>query len=471
MKLLFTATVLLISEIAFSQGKTYSLKECIEAGIANHVSVQQSKLQTDVSQIDLQQAKLNRLPTVNGSISQGVNFGRSIDPVSNAFINQRVGFGSYGANGNLVLFSGRRLDNTIKQNALTYEATKAEQQQTEDDLTINIILAYLQVLTMEEILAQSRNQAELTRRQSERLEIMNKEGAISPPLLYDLKGHYASDQLQIIDNENLLQAAKLDLSQLMNMPYDKHMQVEKLPVQAFAGNYDQTPATVRDAAFKQFARVVAADLRRKSAERSVKAAKGALYPTLSLYANGNTNYSSVAAQESVVSTVDVPSGDYVFLNGVQTEVFTKQRNFQSQRIAYGTQLNNNLFNSVGLNLSVPIFNGFRARNNIKLAKISVKANEYAVQTVKNDLSKAIELAFINLESAQKRYLTVTEQQTSFTESFRAAEARFALGVGTSVDYLTAKNNLDRASINLISAKYDFVLRSKLLDYYRGEKLW
>ncbi len=203
----------------------------------------------------------------------------------------------------------------------------------------------------------------------------------------------------------------------------------------------------------------------------MKVASSNLYPSLTFNINANTNYSSAASQESFINTTDVTSTDYVVINGNQTSVVRKQNNFVSRKIAYGSQLNNNLFNSFGLNLTVPIFNGHFVRNRIKLAKINVKANELAVQTVKNELSQAIDQAFINLESTNQRYTTLKAQVTDFTESFRAAEVRFAAGVGTSVDYLTAKNNLDRANINLISAKYDYVLRTKLLDYYQGKKLW
>ena len=466
--LLLTAALPLVGQ---DKGGVLTLKQCIETGIANNLRVQQNKLDVESARINLQQSKLNRLPDLNAAMNHGINQGRSIDPFSNSYINQQVSYAGYGLSSGILLFNGMRLQNTIKQNSFAYEATKMEEQQSQDNLTINIILAYLQVLNNEDILAQSKAQAELTKKQVERLDIMNKEGAISPPLLYDLRGQYANDQLNIISNENAVQSAKLALSQLMNVAYDKNMKLERLESSDFAAKYNDSPSAVRDAALKQFAQVVAADLRKKSAEAAVKVASSTLYPSLSFNVNANTNYSSAASQDKFINSTDVTSTDYVIVNGNQTSVIKKQNNFQTSKITYGSQLNNNLFNSFGLNMTIPIFNGNQARNRVKLARLNVKNNDLIVKTVKNELGQAIDQAFINLETASSRYTTLQEQVTAYTESFHAAEVRFASGVGTSVDYLTAKNNLDRANINLISSKYDYVLRTKLLDYYQGKKLW
>jgi outer membrane protein len=126
---------------------------------------------------------------------------------------------------------------------------------------------------------------------------------------------------------------------------------------------------------------------------------------------------------------------------------------------------------VSLNLRIPIFNSLQARSRVSLAKIDLKNNELVAQTTRIQLRQSIDQAYINMTSASDRYKTLLEQVNAYTESFRAAEIRFNAGVGNSIDYLTAKNNLDRSNINLINAKFDFVLRVKVLDYYEGKKLW
>lgn len=161
----------------------------------------------------------------------------------------------------------------------------------------------------------------------------------------------------------------------------------------------------------------------------------ALFPTLVLSGDAQTNYSS-AAQNS------------------------------AGKISYNEQVKNNIFTTVNLGLRVPIFNYFRARNNVKLAAITLRNSELVETDTKNKLRQQIEQAHLNMTNSYASYKTLLEQVDAYSTSFKAAEVRFAAGVGTSVDYLTAKNNLDRANINLISSKYDFVLRKKILDYYQ-----
>ena len=146
-------------------------------------------------------------------------------------------------------------------------------------------------------------------------------------------------------------------------------------------------------------------------------------------------------------------------------------NYSSERIRYGKQLDNNLSTSLSFNLRVPIFNSFLQRNRIKQAHIDLKNTELTAKSTRTQLQQDIEQAYINMTSASNRYKTLLEQVNAFIESFRAAEARFNAGVGNSIDYLMAKNNLDRSNINLINARYDFVLRMRVLDYYEGRQLW
>jgi outer membrane protein len=450
---------------------TMTLQQCVETGIANNLDVQQSNLQMQSNEINWKQARLNRLPDLNGSINHGINQGRSIDPFTNSFINEQVTYSSYGLNSGVVLFNGLSLQNSVKQTRLSYDASKMDWQQAKDNLTINIILAYLQVLSSEDVLTQSRTQGELSKQQVERLEVLDKEGAIVPSQLSDLKGQYANDQLSIINAKNALESAKLNLFQLMNMPFDTSIKLERLDAVAFAEKYESTPATIYQTALQQFAQVKAVDLRTQSAEKAVKVAKGQLFPTLSFGANANTNYSSAAGQDIFLGTTDVVSTDYITVNGTQYNVSKRVSNFSSEKIMYGKQLNNNLFTSVGFNLQIPIFNSLFQQNRIKQAKITLKNNELIAKTTKTQLQQSIEQAYINMTTASERHKTLLEQVDAFTESFRAAEIRFNAGVGNSIDYLTAKNNLDRANVNLINAKYDYVLRTKILDYYQGKRLW
>jgi outer membrane protein len=448
-----------------------TLQQCVEIGIANNLDVLQSDLQAQADEVNLKQAKLNLLPDLNASASHGINTGRSIDPFTNTYLNQNSNYASYGLNSNTTLFNGMALQNVIRQNKLTYEASKMTLQQRKDNLTLNIILAYLQVLNNEDILSQARNQAELSKNQVDRLDVLNKEGAIPPSQFSDIKGQYSGDRLNILNAQNSLETAKITLCQFMNVPYSKDFSVERLDASAFTDKYADTPDKIYETALQQFAQIKAADFTLQSSERSVKVARGRLFPTLSFNAGFGTNYSNTATTATLINTTDVVTTDYVLVNGSPSNVITKQNNFSSQKISYSDQLKNNRNSGFSLDMRIPIFNNLFQRNQIKLAKLTLKNNELVFKTAKTQLQQSIEQAYVNMTTASERYKILLEQVEAYTESFRAAEIRFNAGVGNSIDYLTAKNNLDRANINLINAQYDYVLRTKVLDYYKGMRLW
>jgi outer membrane protein len=256
-----------------------------------------------------------------------------------------------------------------------------------------------------------------------------------------LKGQLADNKLNIIRSQNDLDGARLSLSQLMNVQYNREMQVERLRADQVEMNYATTPDSIFSVALQQLAIIKAADLRTKSAEKAVQAARGSLFPSVGLGGGFYTPYSSTA------------------------------RDSASQKIEYYDQLSNNYRTYVGVGISIPIFNNFRFRNQIAMAKVDLKSATYTAQTRQIQLKQNIEQDHFNMTAAKNRYLALLDQVMAYTESFHAAEARFNAGASTSVDYLIAKNNLDRANVNLIIARYDYVLRTKILDYYQGKPLW
>ena len=469
MKSLFPYFIFLLMPFLASAQNKLTLKEAIDLGIKNNLGVNQADLRMQQQDISFKQTRAMMLPNLNASANFGMNQGRSIDPFTNSFINQNVNYSSYGASSNVLLFNGGSLQNKIKENKLGFEASKMELQQAKDNVTINIILAYLQILSTEEALNQSRQQRIVTDKQAERLKILNDEGAIAPALYYDIKGQVANEEIGIADQKASLEYATLNICQLLNIPYDKNLKVESLNESEFDINYSHTPEDIYVQALNNFAEIKAVRFRKESAEKAIRSAKGDLFPVLSLGGSMNTNYSSVATQSVFLNTTEVPSTNYVDMNGTKFPVIVQQNNFKVSNINYGKQLNNNLFTSVNLGLSIPLFNASQTRSRIKLAKINFKNSEIEEENTRIELQQSIERAYVQLSNSLSKYKLLQDQVGAFTESFRSAEIRFNSGDITSVDYLIAKNNLDRAKINLIISKYDFVLRAKVLDYYRGER--
>ena len=436
MKKIFIITLAVFCWGKYAAAQRFTLQQCIDTALAKNIGVKQSSLQTEAAQVAWKQARANLLPDLNAGINQGINQGRSIDPFTNTYVNQSVSYSNYGLSSGVVLFNGMSLQNTVKQNAYAYDASRMEWQQAKDNLTLNVILAYLQVLNNEDLLSSATKQKELSAKQAERLQILDKQGAISPSQLSDVQGQAMNDELNILSLRNSLGSAKLSLAQLMNISYNKNISVERINVDEFLTAYAKSSSEVYQTALQQFSLIKSVELRKKSFEYAVKAARGGLYPSLTLGGNVQTAYSS-AAQNS------------------------------AGKIPYSDQVSNNIFSGLALGLRIPIFNSFRAKNNIKLADIALRNSELVEEGTRLQLRQQIEQAHLNMTAAYDRYKTLIGQVAAYTTSFKAAEARFGAGVGTSVDYLIAKNNLDRANINLISAKYDFVLRKKVLDYYQN----
>ena len=426
----------LLTAMSTSAQHTLTLQQCIDSSLAHNIPVKQYELLAQSAQVNWKQARMNLLPDLNANISHGLNSGRSIDPFTNTYVTQSVNTATYGMNSGLTVFNGLTLQNRIRETASAYEASRMEWQQQKDELVLNVILSYLTVLNNEDRVQVALKQTEISQQAVDRLTVLNNQGAIKPSDLSDLKGQLMNDQLAVLTAKDQLETSKLLLAQWMNKPYDTHMKLERINVEEALTAYAGTPDDVYQSSLNQFAQVKAVELRRKSAEYSVKTARGQLYPSVSVGAGINTNYSSIAQ-----------SG--------------------GQKISYTNQLRNNRYTSVGVGVSIPIFNGSFARNRIKLADINLRNNELVEENTRLQLRQLIDQAYLSMTNAFERYKVLLDQVNAYQESFRAAEVRYQAGVGTSIDYLTAKDRLDRANVNLLNAQYDYILRKRILDYYRG----
>jgi outer membrane protein len=471
MKTFFFTLFLLLTAFAFGQDKL-TLKQCIETALANNLDVQQASIQADKRKIDMSQARMNLLPNVDGNASHTFSQGRSIDPYSNSPVTQNVSSSYFALNGELVLFNGLARQNLVRQANFDFNAAKMDWQQAKDLITINVILAYLQVLSNEDQLALLASQAGLTPRQVERQEVQNKEGSIVPSVLSDLKGQYAGEQISIVTLKSSVETSKINLCQLMNIPYAATMELERSAPELSTLQYQDSPDKIYETALQQFALIKSVDFKKQSAAQAVKVARGLLFPRLSFVAGVSTSYSNVALQNHYSNTTYSPTSDSAIINGVKYPVYRFQDHFDAPtKIPYRDQLDNNLSTYYGFSLNIPIFRSFQQRNRVRQAKLDLKNSELIASTTRTQLNQSVNQAYINMLAAADRYKLLLEQVGAYTESFRIAEVRFNAGVGTSIDYLIAKNNLDRANINMITARYDYLLRTKVLDYYQGKSLW
>jgi len=463
--------IILVGACYLSPAQRLTLKQAIGLGLTNNIDVNKADLASQQARIVLQQSRLSLLPAFLGSAGYGINSGRTNDPVTNAFVNQTTNAGSYELQGSLPLFNALSRQNTIKSNALAYDASKMEWQQSKDQITINIILAYLNVLSAEDLLSNAKLQAEGTRKESDIDSVKNESGAIAPSDFYDLRGQLAGDLLTISDSRTNVTTAKIQLAQLLNIPYSDSLEVERLSDAAFQVVPVADPANIYDTALRQFAEVKAVHFRTESADRNVRALRGQLYPSLSLVGDVSSYYSSALTNSTLLSSQEVPSTDYVVINGSQYSVMTKQYEYNTQKVPFGSQLHNNLSKYLGLSLTVPIFNGAQARSRLRNAQVLYRASQLVENNTRTLLQQSIQQAYVNFLNTSDKYKILLDQVDAYTQSFNAEQARFESGVITADLFLIAKNKLDAARTNLIATRYDYVLRAKILDYYMGKSLW
>ena len=450
-----------------------SLKQCIDVALRNNLTIRQGQLQVESSSLQLRQSRLNQLPTANFSGSQAFNSGRNVDPFTNQAVQQNITSSNYQLGTSVTVFNGFALKSQIKQNDLALQASQKELQATQNNISITVAQNYLNVLTGQEQLEIARRQAEVTQAQLDRTQRLVNAGSLPEANLFDLRAQLAQNQLDIVNAQNTLDLAKVALLQAMNVPV-QNVEVEPISVpDPSVAPYMESVQQIYETATSFLPDVQGADLRVRSAGFAVEAAKGSLYPSLSVNGNLSTVYSSAARRRFISNgqLVNVPTPYYIPLpNGTQYQVFTQTPDGSYGSFSYFEQLNNNLNESVSLFLRVPIFTNYQARNRVTNAKIQQQNAELNAQSVRLQLRQQIETAYTNMKAGANRYTATRAQVASLERAFQVAESRFNAGALNSTDYNIAKTNLDRARASLVQSKYDYVFRTKILDFFQNKPL-
>lgn len=477
----FTSFQTVSAQTAVQQApNTYSLEDCIRIALTNNPSVKISELQVKTSENAFQQSRWQRWPSLNFSAGQGFSSGRNIDPYTNNYVQQSVSSSNYQLGSSVVLFNGLQIQNTIKRNDVNLKASQKDLDAARNDIMLNVALSYLQVITNEELIEVAQRQVDASELQVGRTAKLVEAGTLAESNLLDLKAQLANDELSLVNAQNNLETAKLNLKQFMNMPGSEQINVVKVPVKdPGLQAYDASIQEIYDVAIGNLPQMKAAELRVESARRNIEIAKGAGMPSLSLSGGMGTAFSSVAPKQRFVSdgtgttTVDVPSTtNYVSYGGISVPVIQRVTtpNGQLQDFGYFNQLDGNRNTSVSLSLRIPIFNQFQVKYNVSNAKIQQMNAQYQSQQVQLNIRKNVEQAYIDMNNSAKRYSATANQVQALNEAFRVAQVRFDVGAINSVEYNIAKANLDRANSNLIQTKYDYVFRTKILDFYMNRPL-
>ncbi len=454
--------------IGFSQTekiKSYTLNECIAIAVKNNLELKSSVLSANTTKINFQQSKANLLPSLSGSYNIGVNSGRSINPFTNDFVNQELTFSNARLNLDVTIFNGFRLINSWKQERLNKLASEMEIEEAKQNLVLNVTLAYLLVLNNRDLLELAKKRLEATNEQLKRQEDLYKEEVGNPADHADMIGQRSMDETNILASQSALKNAELSLMRLLNLKDDISIDMSNMMLDF--ENYEPSSEDVFMDATQNLATFKARELRVKAAKKGVSVAKAQFTPEVSFFGQLNTNYSSVAETFTETGSAIVETGDFITINNQNVPVMTNETQFDAERISYQDQFDNNLNTVVGLSVSLTLFDGFRAKNNVALEKIKVQESLIALERTQQEIKNAIEQVHFDMVAAYKRHESLMNQVKAFKESYRVNDIRFNNGASNFLAYITSKNNLDNAKTNLANAKYEYLLRVKILEYYRG----
>lgn len=426
----------------------WTLERCINYAIENNIQLKQSALQVESAKYDKTQSLAQMFPNLNASTGFNTNFGRNIDPGTNQFVNEQVQSNNFRVGSNVTLFNGLRLLNTFKQSQLDLLAAEYDLEGLSNDISMNISTAFMQVMFNEELLYVAEEQVTIASEQLERTRKLVEAGSLPEGNLFDVEAQLATNELQVINAENALSASLLALKQMLNLPASESFRIKRpdvdIPIDGLEG---KTVGTVYDHALNNWPQIKSRETNLESARKSEKIAFATYTPTLSANASVSTFYSSAFE-------------DVEFVNGeiVRTPVL------------YGDQLDRNLSESIGLNLSIPIFNGLSSRTSVKQARLGRINAELLLQDQKNQLYSSVQQAY-NDAMAAKRQFDASDKSLKATErAFEYAEQRYEVGMMNSLEFNTASNNLARVRSELLRAKYDYIFKMKVLDFYQGKPI-
>lgn len=430
----------------------YTLKQCVEISLQNNILLKQNNLNISSSQVQLQQSKEAILPNLNGSANVALNFGRSIDPVSNTFINRQQLTNNFSLSSNMMVFNGFRIMNVIKQNELNLNANKYDYQEFKNTIILNVVTAYTQVIFNIEILKVAQNQLKLIELQVQRSQKLVQSGILPESNLFDLKSQKSNIELNALNAENQLVIAKLNLSQLMNIPFDSEnpalFEIEIPEIKIDTIDNTKNPQELYIQAAENQPIIKRDQIRLRSSELGIKIATANIFPRITLNGNIFTLYSDQNKKFLGIQNLQPIFGDY----------------------PWQSQIGDNVAQSVSLTLIVPVYNNYIARGGVQNAIIAKKNAEFIFDNNKLQLRKKIELAYVDAKLASKKFEAIKMQILANQEAFRATEKRFDAGIINAVDYNISSNILFRSTSEILQAKYDLFLKTKILDFYKVGEL-
>lgn len=454
--------------------ETWSLERCIQYAQENNLTLQQAQANVKIALLAERQAKASRLPNVSASFNAGEQFGRTIDPTSNQFSTVATGYNSVGIDAGINLFSGGLIHHTVKQANWDAQAAQADGEQTSNTLALQIAQAYLNILLFEE---QEKNAQKRVSQSGEQLTVTQKlidAGTLPMADKYNIMAQQAQGEQALVQAQNSVELAYLSLKQLLQLEPDYDLRIERpaIIVPANAQPDAATLSPIYATALGTQPNIRAADFRIKSAEEGIYLAKSAYWPTVSLFASLSSNYSTqlLDFQNGTLLGQDITPPVTVRVNDQDVTIQQYIDRYEYPKVPYFDQIDQNFGQGIGLNISIPIYQNGRTRLSVERARLGVLNAQLQQNQARQQLKNDIQTAIANARAARKQLDAAQKTFDATKIAFENTEKRHQLGAVNTLDLTTARNNLDISENDLTVAKYDYLFKLKILDFYEGKPI-
>lgn len=468
---------LLTVGILSAQSAIWSLEQCVNYALENNLQMKQAELTLRNAELTVRQNQLSRLPNVNGQSNLGFQFGRTVDPTTNAFNTERIAFNSFSVNAGVTLFDGSRINNMVEQSKLDLQAAQMDAQASANDIALLVANTYLTILMAEEQRQNTERQLELTRAQLAQVQSFIRSGARPDNDRYEIEATLARNEQVLIEAQNLVTINYLSLKQLLQLDPGADIKIQApavaLPEEVFVQIYNLEE--VYAAALQTQPQIRAAEFRLESAAVGEDLSRASLWPTLSAFGSLSTSYSSASRDflnpntENAVTVANPPQT--ILVNDTEVTITTfSQEGIEFPRIDYFDQINNNFGQSLGLSLSVPIYNNHRTRTAIERARINSLTANVQRQQQRDQLKTNVQQSITNFSASRENYRAAQRSLDAAQVAYDVANRRYSLGGANNFELTTAANSLDRARTELSRAKYQLIFNWKVVDFYLGKPI-
>lgn len=461
-----------------AQDNHWDLKRCVEYGMKNNINVRQADLQAQASAINLNQSKLQSIPSLSYGLSHGFSFGRTLDRTTNIYTDRSAMFQQMSISSNVLLFNFNRLKNSKASSGFNYEADYLNVEKIKNDIRLNIVQLFLRALLSYEQVQIAKIVYEQTHAQYLNTQKLVDAGSLPELNAAELAATQSRDSATLVQASAQAALDKLALKSLMNLPSDQPFEliipeIDKIPVENIVSI---RPDALYELALKTQPQIKLNNLRLEASKKSADAARAQMLPTLSMFGQLATNFNQFLKTPSGAAvTGEQATGAYA---KTQTGVFpiyapTYSINFSKRNVGqyfdgYGKQLRDQFGQGLGLSLNIPLFNGGSARANADRAKLDIKSSELNIDRDKLQLKQDVYTAFYSATGAFQTYLAREKALTTAMKSFELATKRYNVGVMQTIEWLTNQNNLTRAKVDKVVAQYEYIFRMKVLEFYTGQ---